>query len=61
MGLTERTSTRSVGDVWTGADAAERGLVDQLGGYREAFAVVRQSPDSRPTRGFGYACSLGCH
>jgi protease-4 len=39
------------GRVWTGADAAERGLIDQLGGYREAFAVVRQlaglAPDAR--------------
>lgn len=25
------------GRVWTGADAAERGLVDHLGGWREAF------------------------
>jgi protease IV len=30
------------GRVWTGADAVERGLVDELGGYREAFGVARQ-------------------
>ena len=29
------------GRVWTGADAAERGLVDELGGYREAFVALR--------------------
>jgi protease IV len=30
------------GRVWTGADAAARGLVDQLGGYREAYAAARE-------------------
>lgn len=30
------------GRVWTGADALERGLVDELGGYREAFAAARR-------------------
>lgn len=29
------------GRVWTGADAAARGLVDELGGYRQALASVR--------------------
>jgi protease IV len=30
------------GRVWTGADARARGLVDELGGYREAFAAARE-------------------
>ncbi|MFA9430486.1 signal peptide peptidase SppA [Egicoccus sp. AB-alg2] len=30
------------GRVWTGADARQRGLVDELGGYREAFAAARR-------------------
>jgi protease IV len=30
------------GRVWTGADARERGLVDELGGYREALTAARQ-------------------
>lgn len=30
------------GRVWTGADAAARGLVDELGGYRQALASVRK-------------------
>jgi protease IV len=30
------------GRVWTGADAAERGLVDELGGYRESLLAVRR-------------------
>jgi protease IV len=30
------------GRVWTGADARDHGLVDTLGGYREAFAAARQ-------------------
>ncbi len=29
------------GRIWSGADALERGLVDELGGYRAAFAAVR--------------------
>jgi protease IV len=29
------------GRVWTGADALERGLVDEVGGYREALATAR--------------------
>lgn len=30
------------GRAWTGADAAERGLVDELGGYHAALAQVRE-------------------
>jgi protease IV len=29
------------GRVWTGADARERGLIDEVGGYREALATAR--------------------
>ncbi len=31
------------GQVWTGADAKEKGLVDELGGYNKAFELVRSS------------------
>lgn len=31
------------GRVWTGADGAARGLVDELGGYREAWAALRRT------------------
>jgi len=38
------------GRVWTGAEALERGLVDQLGGYATALGVLREraglSPDT---------------
>jgi len=30
------------GRVWTGEDARERGLVDQLGGFKEALGVLRE-------------------
>lgn len=30
------------GRLWTGADAVKNGLADGLGGYREAFAAIRQ-------------------
>jgi protease IV len=36
------------GRVWTGIDAAERGLVDELGGYREAFAAARDLAGIEP-------------
>lgn len=38
----ERVHEVARGRVWTGADAAERGLVDTLGGYAEAQAAVRE-------------------
>ncbi|MEX0659839.1 MAG: signal peptide peptidase SppA [Egibacteraceae bacterium] len=37
----ERVHELARGRVWTGADAAERGLVDDLGGYPQALAAVR--------------------
>lgn len=36
------------GRVWTGADAAGRMLVDELGGYREAWAAARRALDLAP-------------
>ena len=44
------------GRVWTGADAASRGLVDELGGLRDAVAVARARvglPDDAPIRTAG--------
>jgi protease-4 len=41
------------GRVWTGSDAADRGLVDELGGLRRAFDIARQKaglPDDAPIR-----------
>jgi protease IV len=41
-GLTrEQVHEVARGRVWTGADALERGLVDELGGYAEALRAVR--------------------
>jgi protease IV len=37
------------GRVWTGADALERGLIDQLGGYHEAELAVRELLGLAPT------------
>jgi protease-4 len=39
--------------VWTGADAATRGLVDHLGGMRTALRIAREKaglPDDAPVR-----------
>lgn len=38
----EQVSAAAKGRVWTGADARERGLVDDLGGYAATLAAVRQ-------------------
>lgn len=41
------------GRVWTGADAVGLGLVDSLGGFRDAVAIARERaglPDSAPVR-----------
>jgi protease-4 len=43
------------GRVWTGADAAGIGLVDQLGGLDDAVALARSKaglPDNAPVRGY---------
>jgi protease-4 len=36
------------GRVWTGAQAQERGLVDELGGFADALAVTRQEIGLEP-------------
>jgi protease IV len=38
----ERVHELARGRVWTGADARERGLVDELGGIEEAAAIARR-------------------
>jgi protease-4 len=49
----ERVQQVARGRVWTGADAKERGLVDELGGFWVAVADVRKlaglAPDARVT------------
>ncbi len=51
-GLTaERVHELARGRVWTGADACENGLVDELGGIEDALAIARSRaglPDSAP-------------
>jgi protease IV len=47
----EQVHAVAKGRVWTGADAVDLGLVDELGGYREAFDAARRlagvAPDAR--------------
>jgi protease-4 len=47
----DRVHEVAKGRIWTGADAQERGLVDTLGGYTDAFAAARElaglDPDTR--------------
>ncbi len=38
----EQVSAAAKGRVWTGADAKERGLVDELGGYAATLAAARE-------------------
>ena len=47
----ERVHELARGRVWTGADAREHGLVDEIGGIEEAAAIARRRaglPDSAP-------------
>ncbi|HXS66331.1 MAG TPA: signal peptide peptidase SppA [Streptosporangiaceae bacterium] len=47
----ERVHELARGRVWTGADAREHGLVDELGGMEDALAIARSRaglPDSAP-------------
>jgi protease-4 len=51
----ERVHELARGRVWTGADARERGLVDEVGGLDRAAAIARSRaglPMSAPLRGF---------
>jgi protease-4 len=45
----ERVHELARGRVWTGADAAERGLVDELGGIDEAAMIARRRAGLPPT------------
>jgi protease-4 len=38
----DRVEAAAGGQVWSGADAMELGLVDRLGGYREAIALTKE-------------------
>jgi protease IV len=51
----DRVHELARGRVWTGADARERGLVDEVGGLDRAAAIARRRaglPMSAPLRGF---------
>ena len=43
----EAALSAAQGQVWTGQDAKDLGLVDTLGGYSEAFALARQAAGLR--------------
>ncbi|MBI5480272.1 MAG: signal peptide peptidase SppA [Deltaproteobacteria bacterium] len=47
-----RTDAAARGRVWTGADARERGLVDQLGGLADAIAEAERRARRRPGEEF---------
>lgn len=45
------------GRVWTGKDAASRGLVDAIGGFSRAIAIAKQKaniPQDRPVGASSY-------
>ncbi|MFI6597897.1 signal peptide peptidase SppA [Nonomuraea sp. NPDC050536] len=51
----DRAHELARGRVWTGADAHERGLVDELGGLEDALAIARKRaslPDGAPVRSY---------
>jgi protease IV len=44
----DQVEAAAQGQVWSGADAKARGLVDQLGGYAAAIALARQAAGIAP-------------
>lgn len=57
----ERVDELARGRVWTGADAHERGLVDELGGLEKAVEVARKRaglPADAPTRPYPHLTPL---
>jgi protease-4 len=57
----ERVDELARGRVWTGADAHERGLVDELGGLAMAIDVAREKcrlPADAPVRGYPHVSPL---
>ncbi len=48
----ERAEQVAQGRVWTGGDAAERGLVDELGGARRAIELAKELSRKRPSQKF---------
>ena len=44
----EQTRAAAQGQVWTGSDALERGLVDSLGGYSQALVLAREAAGLEP-------------
>ena len=57
----ERVHELARGRVWTGADARERGLVDELGGLDLAFDLARKKaglPADAPVRGYPHTSPL---
>jgi protease-4 len=57
----ERVHELARGRVWTGADAKERGLVDELGGLDRALTLARERaklPDDAPIRTYPHASPL---
>ena len=51
--IRSRRSTVARGRVWTGQDALEAGLVDELGGLRDAVRIARELahlPENAPVR-----------
>lgn len=47
----EKVLAVAKGRIWTGEDAKQRGLVDELGGYATALKVIRQVANIPPDRG----------
>ncbi len=46
----EQVEAAAGGRVWSGADAKARGLVDRLGGYREAIALAKEKIGLAPDK-----------
>ena len=59
FGQVDKMEENAQGRVWTGKDAASRGLVDAIGGLSRAVAIAKQKadiPQDRPVGSYIYPC-----
>ena len=53
FGQVDKMEEKAQGRVWTGKDAASRGLVDAIGGLSRAVAIAKQKANRPQDRSVG--------
>lgn len=57
-GQVDKMEESAQGRVWTGKDAASRGLVDAIGGFSRAVAIAKQKANIPQDRQVGFVFLL---